>query len=297
MPNEPVAEEKLAGREITVNADGLGATTEWLIFHTDDPTVALNLLPKYGDQYNLDGVLLDTFVDNISLGETENQSPRTMTATITYAAPKAGGGGGGGRPDTASWSLSIATESVNVQQAIAQTNWPADPGYLTIGEDVDGEVIGVDILSPAATLKVNHWLNDDDADAAFLDRIQAKVAAKLNDAAFNGPWGNWKAEEALYLGVEASYTGTGIIQLSHQFKRSVEGIVEISYVENNAVVPAAPLKKGWQYFWGKFGSRPNQADPKEKPKTGIITAHIADVYKKGDFGLLKLPTEFIKENE
>lgn len=298
---EAEAVEQVVSREMTVNGQGVGFTTNWFVFNTDDLSEALTLLPKVGDQFEQDGSLFDSVVSEITISETENQNPITLTAEITYIPtprPSGGGGGGGqaGNANTATWSLSIGTETINVRQAISQQSFPEAPKpYLTINETKEG-VEGVDIISSTASLKIVHWLDEEDAGPRFFNEIQREVASTVNKDAFRGPWGLWKAGEVLYLGVEVA-AKDDLIQLTHKFKRSVQGKVDVVYQENGQPQTKPVLKKGWEYLWSWM--KPVFKDPNDRTKgseLGPFSTHIAEVYKEGDFKALQLPDEFFPEN-
>lgn len=298
MAKEPEAAEQYLSRDINLNRNGVSVTTNWFVFNTDDPLVALGLLPAIGSFYTQEGRRLPARLDNIDLTPTENQNPKTMVAVLEYV-PLSGADGQEVQPteNVATWTMSIASETINKQQAIAQVNYPLDGGkpvkpYLTIGETEDG-VDGVDILSPTSTLKIVHWLNQSKTTPKFLDDVH-KIATKTNKKDFDGPWGSWKAGEVLYMGAEVSTVEGNLIQLTHTFHRSIGGKVDVVFLGDGGAVQSQEAdKSGWDYLWSKFGAIPNQENQTGKTTLGPISAHIAQVYKSISFDGLKLPEQFV----
>lgn len=303
MAETPIIEEKHTSPQFTLTEDELSIVTEFIIFNTDNPITGLSLLPGIGTQFEIDGQLVNSFVNNIQINSTEGQSPVFMTATVSY-----------GKPDSeksdrvepeanvATWSLSTQAQAINLQKALdEQKNFPkgAFPEglntYLTIGQ-TDSGVEGVDVLRPSATLRIVHWLPEATATPAFLDEISLLVGT-INDAPFSGPWGKWEAGEALYIGAEVSAPNEELIELSHSFERSFNSLdpgVKLLFLDKDRIVDNILFepKKGWEYVWFQYGKKAGVVVDKDRPQDVAITAHIAKVYEEDSFDKLNLPTTF-----
>lgn len=312
MPETPEAKETYTSRQFTVTEDEVSIVTEWVIFHTDNPVVGLSLLPGIGTQFQLDGQLIFSFVSSIDIRPTEGQSPVYMTATVSYGKPDSEKSDKvEPEADVATWSLSTAGQTINIQEAFGQDNFPekAFPGtpgklrvkgkrdnlWLTIGL-TDNGVEGVDILSPQSTLKIVHWLPQGKTTPEFLDEITL-LTGKTNDAIFKGPWGNWKIGEALYEGTEISAPNDELIELSHSFRRSLNSdgeSVKIDFLDEKRVGQLTNFveKKGWEYVWFQYGQKAGKIPDEDRPLDVSITAHIAEVYEAASFDALKLPKDF-----
>ena len=304
MALEPIAREHILSRKFSYTRDGLSITTEWFIFHTDNPQTAASLLPKVKEQYKVDGVLLPSFVDSVDINPTENQSPITQSATVQYKPFDAGSGSSRRvtpQHNVATWTRTIETETINVQKAKEQENFPKlKTEYLTIGELADKNVEGVDILSPVSVLKIVHWLNQKTASPEFLDAIEEGVTNKVNKKEFAGPWGKWKAGEVLYMGADISTAEGNLIQLSHTFRRSREVEVDVPYLNEGTgtIKTEKATKRGWDYLWSLFKPIPNPTDPtKGSIPNAPVSSHIARVYDPADFKILNLPPQFVGGSE
>ena len=298
MADDPVAKEQLLSRTFKSTADGLDVTTNWFIFNTRDPLVALDLLPKVGDAFDSDGTLLATFVDDVVVSPTENQKPFTQTAVVHYKNPNSGGGGSRQTTPTANvatWSMSITSETVNKKKAISQSNFPVTPvEFLSINKKSDGTVEGIDLLSPVSNLKIVHWLPKDVADSSYMDILSGQIANHVNSDKFAGPWGNWLKHEVLYMGAEVSKADRNLIELTHTFQRSVNGTVKIQALENNVVSEITVRKEGWEYLWEQFKDIPNPEDiTKGTVKGAVVSSHLATVYEEANFASINLPREFV----
>ena len=304
MPEAPYVDERYTSREFHYTRNELTVTRHYVVFNTDNPIIASQLLPSIGDQFDIDGELLPAWVNDVSIKPTEAQKPVYMDATVTYGKYPTGGDDPKEKQqpeeNVATWSLSISTESINVQKAIKQINAPADKDkdapYLAINEDNEG-VKGVDILTSSSTLKIVHWLSQDVADGVFLDGVD-ELTAKVNLKPLAGPWGTWATGEALYLGAEVSTVNGTLIQLSHTFKRSRNGWVDMPYVDGgDRKKVQGVLKDGWQYLWNKFRPVKNKDDARAQTVNDVVSSHLATVYDKVDFKALKLPKTFVGAEE
>jgi len=117
--------QKYVSRIITVTEDEITVVENYTITGTSSGLVALGLLPRINTQYEEDGVFLFSFVNNIEVNPTENRSPLTVHATVTYGKPESEKKDKvEPEADTATWSMSTQAQSLNIQKAFAQKHFP-----------------------------------------------------------------------------------------------------------------------------------------------------------------------------
>jgi len=280
--------------------DGRTFTTRFNVYGTTDPFEAANKLPFVGSILVIDGTTHNLFVDNVSIDQEPGAKAggeQFLRATITYGKPTSEKNT---PPDPeaniATWKLSTAAQVVHIETVLPDTKQEFIPDNskftgTAIGYSNNG-IQGVDVLRSNAVLTIQHWLPVDTANAKFLDAVNA-LSASVNDAKFDGPWGNWLSGEVLYMGAEITSPNNELISFTHTFQRSLELKVVKVKLSDGKVENFPKPKQGWDYFWTRVEDS-KDADNENEILTGnIVSAHIGKVYERKSFKDLKLPKDFI----
>lgn len=287
-------EEDIASRAYSTNRDETTFETKFNVFGTTDPFVAINRpeIPLPNQVLVLDGVTRALWVTNVSIAQEPGAD--LVRVTVQYG-PKAQNNPPEPEENKATWTMSTAAQNVRIKVALNQETKGVDQAAIDfvgdqIGKTKDG-VEGVDVLRPHVTLQIKHWLPVEAATPRYFNRIQ-RIAARVNSKTFSGPWGDWKAGEALYEGAQVGALNEELYEITHNFTRSfsIEDVVVKLCNGQNAEFPE---KKGWDYFWVR---EDNSVDPNNKKKlcpNAVLSASIAEVYKRNDFDGLLLPNDFV----
>ena len=104
-------------------------------------------------------------------------------------------------------------------------------------------VQGVDIATGAFTWTETYSYESDDPrlSAAYRHTL-SELTATVNNAAFRG----YEAGEVLFVGAQATNSGTNIIEVTYNFA--------VSKNEENIIIGdiTVPFKKGWDYLWVQY---------------------------------------------
>lgn len=199
--------------------------------------------------------------------------------------------------DKATWRVSFRPQQItlkNVDEDADQEHfgpgsggedwWPITTG---INENTEGPQ-GVQIDEMVEVLSIDFWKNPDDV-IDFLSAVRT-IGNGVNLAAFDGPWGNYPAEEIRITGLEVNQQSAEIVTVSVEFSRS-ENRDNIQVKLDNADATVSVDKKGWQYLWVRWVKSSDPESEDEEPKPRRIDAHVATVYKPKDFDPLGVTDE------
>jgi len=273
--------------------------TRKLQIRADDEIKALNDadLPPRGESLDIGTGSISQFlyVDEVDVQQVANaaatgQGEFLFDAVITWK-PLTSGDDVTPVVDKATWRVSFQPDQIqilNVDEDGDQThygpgsageNWPEVT--TGINEDLQGPK-GVTISEMTEKLSIDFWKDPDDVEAYLADVRTIKNTT--NDAPFIGPWGTYAIGSAKITGLEVAIQSDEIVTVSLEISVSENATVDVQLDNGPTLVEI--VKKGWQYLWVRWikSSAPDDDDSEQKPRR--IDAHLADVYKEGDFDKL-----------
>jgi len=148
-----------------------------------------------------------------------------------------------------------------------------------IGEVTDGEIQGVDILSPYATITITTWKDTSDVDNAFRTTLYDAIGT-IND----GSWKGFGIHTLLFAGVDFGEIESDITELRYTFlfNKTVTNDYTILKTSTGSTETVSITKQGWQYLWIKSGEKDKEVYP--------LGVYVADIYDDSDFDDLDIPT-------
>ncbi len=266
--------ELLESGECTIERGGRRSLQRTMIVTEPLPTKAVKLGPPYGT-LNLEvGGYLKT-KRAIPIDDKHCRLVLTYESSDPIANPQL---------DQVTWETDIGTQNVRVYETEDQVSYTVDPvwqGVLTINEDDEGNIEGVDIMVPRMELtarvrrKRKFWSLE--YQAAVFD-----LCARINDAKFQG----LAAKTVLFLGCQKQDEGEDYVSLVYKFAYSAgKKANPMTYLGESGPATVNVPYEGWDYVWSRNGKKyANNHELK-----GRISIHVAKgLYETGDFSTLKL---------
>lgn len=160
----------------------------------------------------------------------------------------------------AAWSISFRAQPFTrlyVDEETDQTHYgpasPDDEKYPRVTTAINqgsNNVDGVEIDEMVEVLTIEFWkhpndLEDVDETPGFLSLVRG-IAGTVNDADFEGPWGNYVKGEARITGLTVGVTQGEMASVQIEISRSA-GVTGREVVLDSMVNPVTYDKEGWQY--------------------------------------------------
>lgn len=140
---------------------------------------------------------------------------------------------------------------------------------------------GVEIDIPVYTFGQTMIYSDGQLTAEFIGNVYTLIN-KVNDAPFKG----LAIGECRFLGMSGTKRGVADWECTARFAGS-PNVDDVCADWPAAIKPAAAVpKKGWEYFWVRYGLAKGDKSYIQKPQS----VHVEQVYDYGDYSLLGLGT-------
>jgi hypothetical protein len=195
-------------------------------------------------------------------------------------------------PNKAKWRVSFRPQQYNLKNvkdtahqahygpdgSAAPQDYPEVKTAINVTEDGPQ---GVDVDEMVEVLTIDFWKYSTEV-ADFLTAIRA-IGNTVNDAAFEGPWGEYAIGEARLTGVEVNKTSGEIATVTVEISRSKNDASVAVYLDSTDGTVSV-TKMGWEYLWVRFLKGNKKDDDDVRPLS--IDAHVATIYELGDFSVL-----------
>lgn len=195
----------------------------------------------------------------------------------------------------ARWRLSFRPQQINLKNVERETDQvhygqggsgSEPPDYASVKTAInltEEGPQGVDIDEMVEVLTIDFWKSPT-AVEDFITDVRG-IVNKVNLAAFEGPWGSYAAGEARITGLEVNYTSGELSTVTVEISRMENASAVSVYLDSTGT--EVPIDKGgWEYLWVRFVKGNLAGD--DDVRALAIDAHVATVYKAGDFDLLDI---------
>lgn len=280
--------------EATISKEGRSARRSIHIYAADEgAALAHSDAPKYGDAITVAGVTL--YCNSV----TANEVPEGVNAsgellfevTAVYQtldkAPVTG---------KARWFCSGQNEQAKVF-AVDEPNLQDHYYDLTLG-GYDGQAIGLvedgaegcDVDDPYEILRIERWMAPADT-MAYLEVLRG-LRNMVNNGDFAGPWGTYAAGEARFRTFDVQHVHGELDQVTLEFyvRKEVSFDVSMKGAGSTGQTVVEVVKPGHTYYWQRTTKQLLDGDD-TKTKIDIRDAHVAHVYRSGDFSGLGITWE------
>lgn len=255
-------------------------------------------VPARGDAIDVgDGSISEyLYVSDVEFSQVEgaagdDSEDFLFEVTITYK-PLTTGSGTTPVVNKATWKVTFSPAQIqilNVDEDDDQEHYTPgsgaevwDPVTTGINETLEGPQ-GVTIDEMVEKLVIEFWKDPDDIEDYLAD--VRSIVNRTNEADFDGPWGSYEAGEAKITGLEVAKQSDEIVSVSVEISRSAnDDSIPVQLDNADALVNVS--KDGWQYMWVRWIKSTSPDDPEKVVKPRRIDAHVATVYKSGDFDKL-----------
>lgn len=194
-------------------------------------------------------------------------------------------------PDTNTFNtttvLNLIGGTTHITNAIATTSYCKTGNSVvdikkTIGLDLKtGQVRGVDVIAPVFDISVSTMFPNSVVTPTYIANVYSLVG-RTNAATFKG----FAIGEVLFKGARASKRGAENWEWSFEFSlQPNEADVDVDGI----TVPSSTIpKKGWEYIEVMYGDGTSDINSRKIQIPYQVNVH--QVYKTGDFSLLKIGT-------
>ncbi len=186
-------------------------------------------------------------------------------------------------------TLDLGTESKHITEPIRRSGEAAQKWYETedgpsaerklksIGVQ-DGNINGVDILSPSGNLQVTKVFDNATVFGANWVEDRANLRCTVNDDEFYG----FEAHSLLFVRMSFTIRNNGDVPVTFQFQHRA------NVNEQTAVSVGAVNKKGHEYLWTQYETEKDTTGADTFITKTAIGQYVATVYKSADFGTLDI---------
>lgn len=283
------AEEKQNSRRTDQIGVGEYKSTRFFLVDTDDPDVAILEGPAYGEGH-------PTVYASVTSkhAERHGEAIETCVLTVEYTKPKYNV-----NKELWEWDFNArAAKVMSVNYEERQKHYPEDTEYTGTAIGANGDKVdGVNALRAYAAVTVTKQFFATHVNKEFRTKIY-----NMENTTNASAWQDWDAGEVLFTGANIREQGEEA-QVTYNFlvnKNQPDFEADILIPDTNQMTITVQRIKipltGWQYLWYTVGPviLSNQPNPPAGPhqvslsKTGIIAAHVAELYEGSDFALLEI---------